>query len=86
MSRFCSGKCSRFPRCTLFLCLPTAKAASLSATLRGLLSFGALITCLERFFLLYWINLSLGIVSGNIFYQGFRSILCCGVGCSMVGL
>ena len=70
MSGFCSGKCSRFPQCTLFLCSPRAKAASSSATLRGLLSLGALIACLERFFLLYWINLSLEIVSGIIFCLG----------------
>ena len=50
MSGFCSGRCSRFPRCTLFLYLPLLKAASSAGASRGLLSFGALLTCLERLF------------------------------------
>ena len=51
MSGFCSGRCSRFPRCTLFLCLPLLKAASSAGALRRLLSFGALLLpCLERLF------------------------------------
>ena len=50
MNGFCSGRCNRFLLCTLILCSPTAEAASSAGELTGLLSFGALLTCLERLF------------------------------------
>ena len=83
MNGFCSGRCNRFLLCTLILCSPTAEAASSAGELTGLLSFGALLTCLERFFLLYWINLSLGIIFGIIFVGELISTVCDGLGWNM---